>query len=1414
MPPKRLIVRPIVLTLVTLLLCQSSFSQSFWAKKQAGGNVDETLDIVSDDAGTSYSTGYFSTSADINETTFFVQGLTDIFISKVSANGANQWTESFGGSQSDRGLGTAVDGLGNVFLCGFYTGSINFGNGVSLTSNGGQDAFVVKLDANGNALWARTGGSSGGSDRANAVAVDGSGNVVITGQFSGTASFGALTLDATDGTNDAFIVKYDSNGNEQWAKQGMGESLDRGLGITTDNSGAVYTTGQFSGNVSFDNTYNNTIQNAIFLIKYSASGNEEWFRWGGGSEESIAYDIASDGNSVFLTGDYGTTLNFFGTGSTVTLNSGFTNSVFLLSFSGSGNFSWGESAGSDSNVSSRGIDFSSGNIAIAGWFECTFDSYSDQYGEAAFNSLGSKDAFTAMYSSSGSFQWARNFGAGSNEQCNSITILSDGFVVLAGTNGDAGLIVPVTNAPVNGMSGLISNENTGLNYCDDPNYGNYRSLEGSGGSDGFVLKAIDPARRPMDFYQRSGGGCDLTIPDACIYLNSSPSVPVPCPESLIGCPPYAITASNYTLSGIGFGANYDWSFSGSTGLISLVTSSANESVTITSQDGCYSVSDDIQVEIYPEPLVPLITDSKGVNISASTPNPIFVCPGTTVDISAEVPDGYTFQWSGGQFGGSPVFTETISVTEEGAYFIVDTTPDGCINSNVVSVIFFDIPVDAPPLISFAPASDSIQVCEGSSFGAQLLNALNLEQYPIAQYDLTWSVSPGTITGAGAAVSIILDGSGWYQVSVELISQKNPCTDEILTQFDSDSIYVEIVPVPDASIEMIGPEFNCPGDTLVFFLDFEGEISFDFEVIEDFGDSIYVSGTGFYQATVTSTNEFGCSATASDFILVQEVQTPEIFTDPEEAVVCPGDSVQILTFSPGSITWQGPSGTFEGETEIYVQEAGLYFAEVEFYEGCALVSNTIEVSEFATPFLDGSNAVLCPGGEVEIGIVSSSLDAIEWQAPFMGSNTVQTVTEPGIYSVIVTGCGVEIELFIEVELTEYHVDIEIIDPEPTCDGDSILIVATPGLEEYQWSPNGSGEEQWFTEDGTIFVVGTDEYGCEKISNQVEINFENIPPSPVFEFDPVCEGEPFTFEVISDLGINFLVGVDGEIISNEGTVFISEFLSDTTFYVYLNTEICDGPIDSITVGPKPFPDSPIIATDAPVCTGESLSLEVLNSEAGVNYIWLTPTGDVLEGDLVSYGISALDQEGEYLAYANLEDCLSDTVGIKVSLFETRQVNLPPDTALCYRPDFIVAPDTLFDSYQWSDGSNDSIFNPELESSLTVSLVVTDFNGCRSVDIMTIEFADCTIQIPNVITPNGDGLNDEWIIGLDRPLFFEVVIYNRWGRLVYESKDFSAFWDGTNYKSGELCSEGVYFYIIRVNDFEGRAFEQQGDITIIRD
>ena len=100
------------------------------------------------------------------------------------------------------------------------------------------------------------------------------------------------------------------------------------------------------------------------------------------------------------------------------------------------------------------------------------------------------------------------------------------------------------------------------------------------------------------------------------------------------------------------------------------------------------------------------------------------------------------------------------------------------------------------------------------------------------------------------------------------------------------------------------------------------------------------------------------------------------------------------------------------------------------------------------------------------------------------------------------------------------------------------------------------------------------------------------------------------------------------------------------------------------------------------------------------------------------------------------------------------------------------------------------------------------------MTIDLADCSVDVPNIFTPNDDGRNDTWFYELDRPLRFEVVVYNRWGRVVYESGNHLLAWDGIHYKSGEPCSEGTYFYIMQGLDFEAQPFEETGTITLIRE
>ncbi|MEM4326262.1 MAG: gliding motility-associated C-terminal domain-containing protein [Candidatus Pacearchaeota archaeon] len=113
------------------------------------------------------------------------------------------------------------------------------------------------------------------------------------------------------------------------------------------------------------------------------------------------------------------------------------------------------------------------------------------------------------------------------------------------------------------------------------------------------------------------------------------------------------------------------------------------------------------------------------------------------------------------------------------------------------------------------------------------------------------------------------------------------------------------------------------------------------------------------------------------------------------------------------------------------------------------------------------------------------------------------------------------------------------------------------------------------------------------------------------------------------------------------------------------------------------------------------------------------------------------------------------------------------------------------------------------------VTDANGCGVVRVVEVEniMTDCPhfVYLPNVFSPNGDGLNDVLYVRGKGVSWFRVVIYNRWGNKVFESGSFSVGWDGT-YR-GEKQDAGVYVYMIEGEYSNGESFKKSGDVALIR-
>lgn len=293
-----------------------------WAKSVGGtgGTINEEGEgIATDTNGNVLVTGYVrSSSVNFGTTALTSSGQADIFIVKYDTNGNTLWARRDGGGGADYGNSIATDPNGNLCITGyFYSGTITIGSD-TLTNNSQSslyDIIVVKYDANGNPIWARSAGGNV-NDYGLDLVTDSNGNVFVTGFFTNFAiTFGSTTLQ-NSGTKDLFVVKYDTTGNVAWANKAGGTDNEEGLGIATDNNGNVYVTGYFySSSINFGaTTLNQTGASDIYIVKYDNNGNVLWARSTGGIDIEQAYGIATSGaDNIYLTGTFLSSTIPFGT---------------------------------------------------------------------------------------------------------------------------------------------------------------------------------------------------------------------------------------------------------------------------------------------------------------------------------------------------------------------------------------------------------------------------------------------------------------------------------------------------------------------------------------------------------------------------------------------------------------------------------------------------------------------------------------------------------------------------------------------------------------------------------------------------------------------------------------------------------------------------------------------------------------------------------------------------------------------------------------------------------------------------------------------------------------------------------------------------------------------------------------------
>jgi len=448
----------------TANLISSGIQDIFFAKYDASGNYvyakalggtssDFGYGIAVDGSGNVCVTGVFQGTVDFDPGAGTVSltsaGSYDVLFAKYDADGNYVYAKALGGTGSDFGNGIAVDGSGNVYVTGYFSGTADFDPGAgtaNIISAGTQDIFFAKYDASGNYVYAKALGGTGG-DYSNDIALDGSGNVYVTGYFNGTGDFdpGAGTANLTSaGNNDLFFAKYDASGNYVYAKAVGGTGYDIGYRIVVDGGGNVYVTGYFDGTVDFDpgaGTATWTSAGAssdIFFAKYDASGNYVYARGLGGTSTDIGNGIAVDGSgNVYVVGEFQGTVDFDPGPGTANLVAGIsTINAFAASYNTSGNYRYAGLQGNYSSVTLSDIGRSvavdgSGNVYVVGEFQGTVD-FDPGPGTTNLISAGNQDIFFAKYDATGNLVYARAIGGTSTDIGYGIAVDGSGNVYVTG----------------------------------------------------------------------------------------------------------------------------------------------------------------------------------------------------------------------------------------------------------------------------------------------------------------------------------------------------------------------------------------------------------------------------------------------------------------------------------------------------------------------------------------------------------------------------------------------------------------------------------------------------------------------------------------------------------------------------------------------------------------------------------------------------------------------------------------------------------------------------------------------------------------------------------------------------------------------------------------------------------------------
>lgn len=564
----------------------------------------------------------------------------DAFVTKYNSSGVRLWSTYYGGNESDFGSMLNVDATGNVYLVGATLSTntmaiatplahqTNYGGG---TNTG--DAFIVKFDSNGLRLWGTYyGGSS--DDYADGATLDNLGNLYLTGVTSSTATNVISTLGSFQqtyggGGNDAFLAKFDSNGNRIWATYIGGTGIDNGLGCNFDSFGNILIGGYTTSTNNIATTGAHQINFAGgsvfgdgFLAQFDTNGNRLYGTYYGGVGDDYIGNLVSNSlGDIFISGSTSTnTSTIIATlGSYQANYGGGSYDFFIAKFNTSFSRQWGTYYGGSGNdemgycvVNNAGL-FISGRTTNASQSVLTTScSYQTAYGG------GFTDACLAKFDFTGNRIWSTLYGGSGTEDSPGVSCSTNNVYLTGASNSSSANVIATT--------------------------GSQQFVYGGGGSDGFIVK--------FDGCQNNAPPNSTSFSNMQVCYNNSTVL-----STSVMC---GINWYNVLIGGVPL-------FSGST--YSTPTLTTNATFYIEESTCGSSTRTAVQVTVLPQPTI------------LASANPSVICNGHSTTLTINGANTYSINNSSVGSNTNSVISPSLTTT----YTISGTGINGCSNSTQLTV---------------------------------------------------------------------------------------------------------------------------------------------------------------------------------------------------------------------------------------------------------------------------------------------------------------------------------------------------------------------------------------------------------------------------------------------------------------------------------------------------------------------------------------------------------------------------------------------------------------------------------------------------------------------------------------------------------------------------------------------------------